>query len=63
MVICFIILNKKMWGPTKNKHPRETVVICFCTYTLGTHSLTVLSRDPDAIKFPDGENETEVIAS
>ena len=33
------------------------------TYTLGTHSLTVLSLDAEAIKCPDGENFTESTAS
>lgn len=33
------------------------------TYTLGTQRRTVLSLEPDAIKWPDGENETDVIAS
>ena len=33
------------------------------TYTLGTQSLTVLSRDADAIRCPDGENLTHRTAS
>ena len=33
------------------------------TYTLGTHSLTVLSLEAEAIKCPDGENVTESTAS
>ena len=33
------------------------------TYTLGTHSLTVLSLEAEAIKCPDGENFTESTAS
>ena len=41
-------------------HGQLTVSI---TYTLGTHSLTVLSLDAEAIKCPDGENFTESTAS
>ena len=33
------------------------------TYTLGIHSLTVLSLDAEATRWPDGEKATDNIAS
>ena len=38
-------------------------VLIKVTYTLGTHSLTVLSLEADAIRCPEGENFTDNIAS
>lgn len=31
--------------------------------TVGTHNLTLLSRDAEAIRLPDGENVTSITAS
>ena len=37
--------------------------VTMVTYTLGIHSRTVLSREADATKCPDGEKSTERMAS
>ena len=46
------------------------VCVCVCrtgvvthTHTLGIHSRTVLSREADATRWPEGENATDSMAS
>ena len=47
---------------TQSKEQEKTRIVIY-TYTLGTQSLTVLSRDAEAIRCPEGENLTERTAS
>lgn len=41
----------------------QILLSCVYTYTLGSQSLTVLSRDAEAMRCPDGEKATDITAS
>jgi len=53
--------SQKHVNQNKNNGPLHTLVQL--TYTLGIQSRTVLSRDAEATRWPDGENRTHMTAS
>ena len=46
-----------------NQRVADVCSSCFQTHTLGIHSRTVLSRDAEATRCPDGEKATDNMAS
>jgi len=57
------MMTMQMLDARESKGSRCVFSSCVQTHTLGIHSRTVLSRDAEATRCPDGEKATDNMAS